>query len=372
MKPVLACGGEQKNTFALASGNRIYLSPHIGDLNSASGLEFFNRTLERYRRWYDIRPEAVACDLHPDFLSTRFAENLATKSHRPLFRVQHHHAHIASVMAEHGLTEPVLGIALDGTGLGTDERIWGCELLLTWRARFERLGHLRYLPLIGGEASILEPQRTAASYLDYLFEGNPNDEARMTNVRPTTFEIRDSTFEIPSVVFTSSTGRLFDAVSALLGICPKASYDGQAPALLEAAADSSEPGSYFEAGDIARDATGASIINPESWLRRILDDIQAAVPKEKVSRRFHNTFIAALVAAVTPMAQQYRIRSICLSGGSFQNRILLDGLTSALAEAGYRVYTNHQAPLNDGGLALGQAVVAAAQLRKGGRDARRT
>jgi hydrogenase maturation protein HypF len=367
MKPVLACGGEQKNTFALATGNKVYLSPHIGDLNSASGMEFFTQTLDRYRRWYDIRLEAVACDRHPDYLSTRYAENLATKSHRPLVRVQHHHAHIASVMAEHGLTEPVLGIALDGTGLGTDERIWGCELLLAWRARFERLGHLRYLPLLGGEASILEPQRTADGYLDYLFAGNPNDKGRRTKDEGRTFQIRDSTFEIPSVIFTSSTGRLFDAVSALLGICPRASYDGQAPALLEAAADAGETGSYFEAGDIAPDSTGTSIINPESWLRRILDDLQTGVPKERVSRLFHNTFIAALVAAATPMARRHHIKSICLSGGSFQNRILLNGLTGALANAGYAVYANHQVPLNDGGLALGQAVVAAAQLRKGSR-----
>jgi hydrogenase maturation protein HypF len=366
IKPVLACGGEMKNTFALAAGNRVYLSPHIGDVNSARGMEFFAQTLDVYRKWYQIVPEAVACDLHPDFMTTRFAENLALKSHRPLVRVQHHHAHIVSVMAEHNLREPVLGIALDGTGLGTDQKIWGCEILLARRAGFERLGHLRYLPLIGGEAVISEPKRIAAGYLIYLFgEQVLSSIPGLTRYRDLLAQLNLGT----NVVFTSSTGRLFDAVSGLLGICPHASFDGQAPAQLEAAAESGPPNiarerrSYFDESDLTTSAACQIVIDPKRWLEQAVADIGSGLAAGRISKRFHNTFIAALTAACRTAARQCRVRDVCLSGGSFQNRLLLRGLAAALSAARFKVHTNHLVPVNDGGISLGQAVIADAFLR---------
>lgn len=356
LKPVFAAGGEQKNTFALAAGNRICLSPHIGDLDSAAGMEFYTATLETFRRFYNIRPEIIACDLHPDYLSTRFAENWSQKSHRKLIRVQHHHAHIASVIAEHDLKEPVLGIALDGTGLGTDDRIWGCELLLCSRRNFQRLGHLRYLPLIGGEAIIMQPEKIAASYLVYLlgeaaFAALPGMEAHRNLLAQLNLDM--------NVVFTSSTGRLFDAASAILGVCRQASYDGQAPAMLESIADDRETGHWFEPHDLHTDTTGQLIINPQRWLSKLVDGVRGQIPAPILSRQFHNTFITALVRACRQLVPQHRPKAICLSGGSFQNRLLLAGLLENLTVTRLPVMTNNAVPVNDGGLAFGQAIVAA-------------
>jgi hydrogenase maturation protein HypF len=362
LKPVLACGGELKNTFALAAGNKVYLSPHIGDMGNASSMEFFERTLDAYKRWFNIKPEIVACDLHPDMLATRFAENLSLKSHHPLVRVQHHHAHIASVIAEHNLPEPVLGIALDGTGLGTDEKVWGCEFLMAELKSFERVGHLRYLPLVGGEAAIFEPLRIAAGYLVYLF--GPSALGRVPAMADNKAVVPQLHLE-SDTVFTSSAGRLFDAVSALTGICAKASHDGQAPAMLESAAEQRDKLSYFTPDNLRFDSAGMLILDPADWLNRILDDLSAGVSARKVSRRFHTTFIQALAAGAKSLAKVGRIRTICLSGGSFQNRILLAGLGQELTRLGFKVYTNRAIPVNDGGLAFGQAVVADACTRRG-------
>jgi hydrogenase maturation protein HypF len=364
LRPTLACGAALKNTFAICAGPKVYLSPHIGDMGNASSLSFFEQTLESYKRWFDIKPEAVACDLHPDLLSTRFAENLALKSHRPLVRVQHHHAHIASVIAEHNLAEPVLGIALDGTGLGSDGRIWGCELLLAGRRRCERLGHLRYLPLVGGETAILEPARTAAGYLAYLFGAAA--PTRVTAIAK--LGSVASQFHLDSnVVFTSSAGRLFDAVSAMAGVCVRASYDGQAPALLESVVDTKEKGSYFAPDQLRCDAAGMLVIDPAPWLSRVVDDLASGVTPARVSRRFHTTFVQALASAARQLARSCGTKIVCLSGGSFQNRILLTELARALLVAGLKPYTNHMLPANDGGVAFGQLIVADAQPSGGKR-----
>jgi hydrogenase maturation protein HypF len=361
LRPVLACGAALKNTFALGAGNRVYLSPHVGDMGNASSMEFFEQTLDAYKRWFNVKPEVIACDLHPDMLSTRFAENLSLKSHRPLVRVQHHHAHIASVIAEHNLPEPVLGIALDGTGFGADEKLWGCELLLVKRQSFERLGHLRYLPLVGGEAAILEPLRIAAGYMVYLSGASALGQVpTMTEYKTVAPQLHLET----NVVFTSSAGRLFDAVSALTGICPKASYDGQAPAMLESAADTKDRGTYFVEGDLRYDSAGALIIDPAGWLNRVVADASAGLPAGRISRRFHTTFVRALAQAAKTLARAHKIRTVCLSGGSFQNRIVLTELRQTLTKAGLKPFTNHAVPVNDGGVAFGQAIVAGALAKR--------
>jgi hydrogenase maturation protein HypF len=354
LKPVLACGAELKSTFALGNGSKVYLSPHIGDLSNASSLEFFEQALDSYKRWFNIKPEVIACDLHPDLLATRFGENLALKSHRPLVRVQHHHAHIASVIAEHDLDEPVLGVALDGTGLGVDGKIWGCELLRATRRDFQRLGHLRYLPLVGGEAAIMEPSRIAAGYLVYLF----GDSALARAPGLAGQSASPNLLLQPNVVFTSSAGRLFDAVSALTGICPKASYDGQAPALLEAVADPKDRVSYFNSEQLRYDLTNMLIIDPAPWLNRALDDLGSGLGAARLSRRFHTTFVQAIVEAARRLAKANRIKTVCLSGGTFQNRILLAEISRGLLKHGLSPFFNHAVPVNDGGVAFGQAIVA--------------
>jgi hydrogenase maturation protein HypF len=243
---------------------------------------------------------------------------------------------------------------------------------LTWRAKFQRLGHLRYLPLIGGEAAILHPMRIAASYLIYLmgeaaFAALPG----MDEHRSLLAQLNLST----NVVFTSSTGRLFDAVSAILGVCRNATFDGQAPALLEALADPRERGCYFQEQDLRTVSSGAMnderrtknemvIIDPQRWLDGLLAGLRDGISPAKLSRRFHNTIIAALAFSARSMVRKHKAKAVCLSGGSFQNRLLLHGVTQALVDARIPVFTNHAVPVNDGGLSFGQAIVADAQLKR--------
>ncbi|MEO0108965.1 MAG: carbamoyltransferase HypF, partial [candidate division WOR-3 bacterium] len=380
LSPVLAVGAEQKNTFALAARNRVFISPHIGDLNTATTLEFFGNSLRAYECWFGIKPRVLACDLHPDYLSTRLAEDLAEKRRLRLVRVQHHHAHVVSVMAEHALPEPVLGLALDGTGLGTDGLIWGCEFLKAWYGRFERLGHLRYLPLAGGETAIAEPWRIAAGYLLYLFGDSfclPETLAKPSGRNPkpqsdhqlALSSIKEQLRAGTNVVFTSSAGRIFDAVSAITGICTKASFDGQAPALLESAAGDLCLGQelscpqYASDSDLVESESGTLLIDPAGWLSRVVRDSSSGIDPTWVSRRFHAAFIKGLSRAAITLCERHELGTVCLSGGVLQNRIVLQGLHKELQASGLAVYTNLQVPVNDGGVSLGQALVADARLK---------
>jgi hydrogenase maturation protein HypF len=350
-RPVLAVGAEWKNCFSLARGDQVFLSPHIGSMATSRGVEFWFETLRRFQVWTGIKPRVIACDLHPDYLSTRLAERLAAELRLPLVRVQHHAAHLLSVMAEHGLSGPVLGLACDGTGYGTDGAIWGCELLevqpdLSW----VRAGHLKYQRLAAAGAEVADPARAAATYLSLAGE----DCARLWLRLPEVVSERGS--------LTSSLGRLFDAVAGITGICRRATFDGEAAIALESAAKPEERRHYPFEGLLDLSVSPA-LVDPLPLIRDVSRETLAGVNPAVVSARFHNTLVLALGRLATDVARARGIGTVCLSGGSFQNRLLLRGVIRRLESAGLRAYWNQVVPLNDGGLALGQAVAASRRRR---------
>lgn len=355
--PLLATGGHQKNTFCLASGRRAFLSHHIGDLENLETLTSFREGVAHFQRLFAIRPEAVAYDLHPGYLATQ--EALAMDLPHKL-GVQHHHAHIASVIAEHGLAGPVIGVAADGTGYGPDGAVWGCEVLIADLRGFTRFAHLAYAPLPGGDQAVRQPWRVAAAHLrraygdDFLGLEIPFvrrlDLARW---RPLSQMIARGVNSPP----TSSLGRLFDAVAALIGLRDVAQYEGQAAVELEAVAADDGRGYPVELG------VGAPVaLEAAPLVRAIVDDLRAGVPAPVIAGRFHRAVAEALARTCAMARAATGLEAVALSGGVFQNRRLLELLWAMLEADGFRVYTNRQVPPNDGGLSLGQAAVAAARL----------
>jgi hydrogenase maturation protein HypF len=349
---ILACGGELKNTFCLTKDRYAILSQHIGDLENLETMDFFRETLDHLQRFFRVSPVAIAHDLHPGYLSTRFA---LEESGLQAIGVQHHHAHIASCMADNGIDGPVIGIALDGTGYGTDGRIWGGEALICDFKRFDRRGHLRYVPLAGGDTAVRQPWRSALAYcrdaglLPPPFEGVPPNKIRVVD-RMLNRGIQ--------TVDTSSCGRLFDAVSSLLGIRHETSYEGQAAIELETAATVAQCPYPFAVHD------GSPFeIDLRPTIQAIITDIANAVAIGEISARFHLT----MAQVVADMCERLRVTDglnrVCLSGGTFQNLRLLTQSVGALRDRGFQVFTHHRVPTNDGALALGQAAIAASLLR---------
>ncbi|HTW92394.1 MAG TPA: carbamoyltransferase HypF [bacterium] len=345
--PVLAVGAEYKNAFALARGGQVFLGPHIGTVTTAAGTRFWLDTFARYTEWTRVQPEVVAADLHPDYAAARLAEQLSSDLGVPLVRVQHHHAHVLSAMAEHDIAYPVLGIAFDGTGYGTDGAIWGGEFLLVRdRANWQRVGHLGYLSLANAGDEVADPARVARTY---LIQARAWERSGVS-----------STSAI-GVLLTSSMGRLFDAAAAMTGACRSASFDGQAPTALEALAESSERGHWYSP-DLLDLSASPALLRPEPILLHVARETSAGVRPATVAARFHNTLSQAAVALAGFLCDRHGIAAVCLSGGSFQNSLLLRGVVTGLRSLGKRVYWNQAVPLNDGGIALGQAVAAAACL----------
>jgi hydrogenase maturation protein HypF len=351
--PILAVGAEFKNAFALASKNQVFLSPHIGTVATPPGEKFWLDTFARYVDWTGIQPKVIACDLHPDYASTRLAECLSRDLGLRLVRVQHHYAHVLSVMAEHGLGGPALGLAFDGTGYGTDGTVWGCEFILVEKNfNWQRVGHLGDLRCAGAGDELASPARVAREYLRQVKRtkgsggrGFPGSGLNDTGLR------------------TSSLGRLFDAVAAITGACRVASFDGQAPTSLETIADPEEDGSWFTP-DLLDLSVSPAIIRPEPLLLDVSRETSAGVGPATISAKFHNTIALASVHLADVLCQQLNVTTVCLSGGSFQNSLLRRRVATELQLCGRRVYWNHLVPLNDGGVALGQ--VAAAAARTGG------
>ncbi len=359
LPPVLAVGGELKNTVCLTKEGRAFVSQHIGDLENTQTLDFFELTIRHLRQILQISPEAVACDLHPDYLSTRWA---LERSGLETMAVQHHHAHIASVLAEHHLAGPVIGLACDGTGYGDDGRIWGGEILLADARGYERLGHLAELPLPGGAAAIREPWRMAVSYLFQAFGRSAAGldlellHRREAGQVDLLMQVIGKGINSP---LTSSLGRLFDAAAALVGLKDKAAFEGQAAMMLEMCC----PGGEFPSYDFDLDEDrGRVIVNPAPLIRQMVRDLGRGKEKEEISGRFHATVIKALAAAVLKASARTGLKSAALSGGCFQNMILTAGLVRSLERAGLTVYTQNLVPANDGGLSLGQALCAAERL----------
>jgi hydrogenase maturation protein HypF len=348
---VAAAGGELKNTFCLTTGRYAILSQHIGDLENYETLVFFRETLDHMRRFFRVKPQAVAHDLHPGYLSTRAAREMEL----PLIGVQHHHAHAASCMAEHRLEGRTIGVAFDGTGYGTDGAIWGGEVLVCDYTSFERRYHLRYVPLAGGDAGAREPWRCALAYLRDAGLG-PGDAEALTAVDERRLRTVETMIERRvQTVDTSSCGRLFDAVSALLGVCLENRYEAEAAMELEAAAEGE--GEPF----------GFELRGEEIDLRQAIAELVSARRKQEatgiLSARFHSTIARAIAAACESVRATDGLRQVCLSGGSFQNVRLLEGTIQELERGGFEVYWHSEIPPNDGGIALGQAAVACARIQ---------
>ena len=347
--PLMGCGAEMKNTFCLIKGHYAILSQHIGDLENFETLQFFEETFENLKALYSVQPKAIAHDLHPDYLSTQWALR------QPLARVavQHHHAHIASCMAENRLKGPVIGVAFDGTGYGTDGQIWGGEFLVCGYRSFRRVAHLRYVPLIGGEKAIRDGSRMAAAFLYDAFGPDYRKLSIPSQVRNLP-AVLDQILARPKL-WTSSCGRLFDAVASLAGICHASSYEGEAAMLLEAAATEGS-GSYRFA--IAPNGE----IDTRLLIRDIVHDVERGCAPGSIAARFHHTLSAMIEMVCKRLRDETGIEQVCFSGGTFQNCRLAGGALAMLENSGFQVFMHSQVPPNDGGLSLGQAVIAAAWL----------
>ncbi|HEY7061104.1 MAG TPA: carbamoyltransferase HypF [Chloroflexota bacterium] len=353
-RPVLACGAHLKNTFCLLKDRHAYLSQHIGDLESLETLAHYEETLALYERLFAVRPELVAHDLHPEYLSTKFALGLEGVER---VAVQHHHAHIVSCLAEHGLAGPAIGVAFDGLGYGTDGQLWGGEWLVAdWRG-FTRRAHLRAAPMPGGAAAIRKPYRMALGYLAAWF---PADLTHFGSFLDTldareVAVVRRQVERGLNAPLTTSCGRLFDALAALLGICPVAQYEAQAAMELQALAEPAVDGTYpYE----LHEAADGWVVDPAPLVWAAYADRRAGVPLPTIAMRCHRA-VADLTAAVCGrLAAATGLRLVALSGGVWQNTLLLREALARLRAAGLDAYFQRQVPTNDGGLSLGQAVVA--------------
>ena len=360
--PILAVGGELKNTICLTRGREAFLSQHIGDLENAPTAAFLEETVAHLERVLDLRPEVVVHDLHPDYHATRYA--LGLPGLRRL-AVQHHHAHVLACLAEHGRAAPCIGLALDGTGYGLDETIWGGEVLLVDGTAAQRAAHFRALPLPGGEQAIREPWRMAlallhaagaADRLEQLLPRWPNASAR------TAFALRDLLARAHPFPRSSGLGRLFDAVAALVGLRDKASFEGQAAMMLEqvAAWDPAVPPYPI---DLVAGTNGAPlVIDPAPMTRALLADLEAGATAARAAARFHATIATTLVEVARRVRADTGVSLVALGGGVFQNRILLETTTARLQAEEFEVLAPALVPANDGGLALGQAWYAVLAL----------
>ena len=337
LPPVLAVGGHLKNTVAIALGRQVFLSQHIGDLDGVESRQAFERAIEDLCRLYRFEPKLVACDLHPDYASTQWA----LASGLPIVQIQHHHAHVAACAADNGIETNYLGVAWDGTGLGLDGTIWGGEFFVASPDGFERIAHLRPFPLPGGEAAIRDCSRSAAGLIWETFGAESAGRAVDVGIRA----MLERGINAP---LTSSVGRLFDAVAFLTGVADRNGFEGQAAMCLERAiADIRTTESYK-----IDDQNGIGDWAPLN--EALLSDQRAGLDVAYIAAKFHNA-LANWILAVAQIADE---RTVVLSGGVFQNAYLTARATALLEEHDFRVLTHHQVPANDGGIALGQAILA--------------
>jgi hydrogenase maturation protein HypF len=354
---ILALGAEQKNSFCIGKGNQAVMSQYIGDLKNSATYNFFNETIDRFADLFRFKPEFVVCDLHPDYLSTNYAEILENELNIPLLRVQHHHAHISSCMAEYGIDEQVIGISLDGTGFGSDGNIWGGEFMIADLNGFKRFTHFDYVPMPGGEKAIDEPWRMAFSYIykyfgdSFDYESVPLfysiDKQKMSMVKEMIIRKMNSPL-------TSGAGRIFDAVSAILGFNSSATFDSEAPMRLESAIDDETNDFYpFQAAE--------TIVFADT-IKAILEDL-AEQKISIISAKFHNTLAQVILKVSEKIRKETSINKVVLSGGVFQNKYLLEKSLYLLIRNRFKVFTNRIVPANDGGISLGQLVIASKTRR---------
>ena len=358
-RPILALGGELKSTVALVRGGEAFLSQHLGDLTSERAFRGYLTAIDHLKSLFTLVPDVIAHDLHPAYRSTLHARSLDSVRR---IAVQHHHAHVASCLADNGVDRPVIGVAWDGAGYGADGTVWGGEFLVGDLAGFTRAGHLENVPLPGGDAAVREPWRMAAAFLRAAYGPDMDglDLAFSRTLDRAAWRVLDRAIVSGlNAPLTSSAGRLFDAVAGLLGVRARVSFEGQAAMELEALADRGADDVY--ATGIA-DVEGATVVRTTDIVRGVVDDLLAGVPAPRVAARFHATLVHVIVRMCEGLRQRTGIPAVALSGGVFQNAWLLASTIDELERCGFEVYTHRQVPTNDGGLALGQAAVAARRL----------
>ncbi len=360
---VIGCGGGLKSTFSLSRGKTIFPSQHIGDLFNLSSYEFYTESVDKFKRLLQIEPVAACCDLHPDYLSSHYAKGLSL----PIYPIQHHHAHAVAVMAEHGLSNPVLSVILDGTGYGSDGSIWGGEILLADLVSFSRLGALEAIPLPGGDAAAEEPWRMALSCL-YQIHGPSAAQSGLLGAvdqmrRNVVVQMLENNFNTP---LTSSCGRLFDAVAALLGLSLVTTFEGQAAMQLESLARQALTSGWKEglirslsdeSATFHREKEQRWEIISSEFVKRVVYDCTSGKDRSTIALQFHSWLISCISRLVEKLSGTTGITDIVLSGGCMQNGLLLEGLIFTLAELGLTVYSGAQIPMNDGGISIGQTVI---------------
>lgn len=371
LPPILGCGAGLKNTFCLGRGNALFPSQHIGDLDNLEVYDFYQESIDHMQKLLQLTPEAVACDLHPDYLSSRYAEERGL----PLYRVQHHHAHATAVMAEYGLQEDVLAVILDGTGLGDDNTIWGGEFFQCDLTRYKRLGHLSHLPLPGGDKAAQEPWRMALSAL-FAMGGS---EALQAGALPTSLgkidpsgrkivaSMLENGFNSP---LSSSCGRLFDSISGLLGLRQRISFEGQAAMELEALARQMVspnwiknylPNSHTDLSDLVQKKAEKWEISSPEFVKMLLLGMKQGESAQSLALQFHAAFVYAITKLVEYLHQSTGINKVVLGGGCFQNSLLLQGTTERLLKLGFSVYSGSLLPANDGSISTGQTITGGLQ-----------
>jgi hydrogenase maturation protein HypF len=377
---VLGVGADLKNTFTLTKGRFAIPSQHIGDMENYETVKFFEEVLANLKAVYRVNPVAIAHDLHPGYLSTRWAKELGAgvkgqgavtsdlrtpNSELMLHGIQHHYAHIGSVMAEHGLTNKVIGVAFDGTGYGTDGNLWGGEFLIADVAGFERVGQFKYISLPGGEAAIREPWKTAVSYIVEAY-----GTGARTVLEDCGFIAKYGEHQIEQLMIiararefsplSSGVGRLFDAVSALIGVCDKNTFEGEAAMVLESLTlDGFEDQYVVE----LKQENRYTIIDLSATINGIVRDLSRKISREEISTKFHNTIVSIIRTVVLRVSDVRGITDVALSGGTFQNNYLLTRTIGMLSQSGMKVYTNEKVPCNDACISLGQAYLVRQRLR---------
>jgi hydrogenase maturation protein HypF len=361
-QPLLAVGGQLKGTFALGRDRQAFLSHHLGDLDHFDAYRAFEKDVALYQELFAVTPQVLVHDLHPDYVTTRYARERTAREGTRLLSVQHHHAHMASCMAEHGLTGPVLGVTFDGTGYGMDGAVWGGEFLIGDYQQFRRGAHLRYVGMPGGDQAIREPWRMAMAHLADAQTQFAPLEARLLPVEVRTVaRMLARRFNTP---LTSSVGRLFDAVAALAGVRDRVSYEGQAAVELEALATGVVPDGVYPFGlrsphDGAL-ADAPLVVDTRPLIQAVAEEAAKGVSAARIARRFHSTLVDLVAAVCGQLRQATAIGTVVLSGGVFVNALLTSEVRVRLAGDGFRVYRHRLVPPNDGGLSLGQLAVAAA------------
>jgi hydrogenase maturation protein HypF len=362
---ILALGPEEKNTVCLTRDRYAFPSQHLGDLKNRDSFQAYQEAIKRLIRVFQFKPKVIACDLHPDYLSTHYAEELSQQFRVPLLKIQHHHAHIASCTAENHISEKVIGVALDGTGFGLDGAIWGGEFLVVSPKDCLRVGHLKYIAMPGGEQAIHQPWRMAFSYLYPLFgqeadsihsilgEGREKKEFQLLK------QMIDKRINSP---LTSSCGRLFDAVASLIGLRDEVDFEGQAAMELEALCQTKYKDNYNY--KITREITGLVVDTGEMFLQ-IINDLERKIPLPRIATQFHNTVADIILSLCVKIKKEFNINYVALSGGVFQNSFLLTQTMKKLKKENFKVLIHKKLPPNDACIALGQAVVVNARIKSG-------